>query len=52
MNLKLEELVTVFAVLHHAPEYEDSGSVHHEAEGGTAGRNIPLDRRYKPLVRG
>ena len=48
--LELEQVVAVLPVLHHPPEHQDPGPVHHEPEGGTSWRDVALDGRHKPLV--
>ena len=51
-GLQLVQLVGVLSVLDHAAEDEDAGAVHHETVGGASRRDVALDRRYEPLVRG
>ena len=52
LYLEFEEFIAVLSVFNHTPEHKNTGPIHNKPEGGTAGGDVSLHRRYKPLVCG
>lgn len=51
-DLKLIQIIAVFAILHHPSKHQQPRPITHEAVGGTAGRNVASHCRDEPLVGG